>query len=101
MSVLSRFPAVKSVALVVAYSNGMINRSRTEAEWLDSTDEVFGAEGVYENELQELELYCSRLTPDEIVTVADGDQDEASAIAGRFPQGVKLFKIFDDLMNIA
>lgn len=85
MSAIEKWPGLKRAALEIAYDNGMINRCCSEDDWLRSLDQVLGAEGVYDADLERWSEWLLTLSEDELSTVAAGEESEMLAIMANAP----------------
>jgi hypothetical protein len=97
-NIINRFPGIKTVALVLAYDNVMINHTQTETAWLRSLDPVLGADGVDEADLNILDQWCQTLTNGEVETLAAGEQTEMEALQQKCPKP-ELCNIFNDIFE--
>lgn len=80
---IDRFPNIKKVALLMAYSNDMVSRYHPQEVFLETAENVISAEGVYEDDLQAFDAWLATLTDEEQETLADGEHTEMKAIAAR------------------
>lgn len=84
-TIIERFPGLRKAALEIAYDNGLINRFVGEKDYLKSLDEVLGAEGVYEADLQAWDEWLESLDEDDLLTVATGDEYDMGEILAKAP----------------
>lgn len=68
MQRIDNFPKMKGVALLIAYDNGMINREQNQWDFLNKVDEIIGAEGVDQVDLQLIEDWLVTLS-NEVLSV--------------------------------
>jgi hypothetical protein len=102
--IINKYPSIKFVALEIAYDNGVINRYTSIQNFLESTDEVLGADGVTDADLVRLEAYLSGLTQEQRVTLASGEEQDVVAIeqCGPFggPDNAPLCFLFTEIFEI-
>lgn len=98
MTTIERFPAIHDVCRRIAYANGFINRDFSEMQWREGTEEIFGAESVYESDLAKIEAWCATLTDEQREILADGEQSELIALEESSGLG-RLLGIFNDVFE--
>lgn len=86
MRKVDKFQGIRKVALAIGYDNGVINREFQEPDYLLAVEAVLGAEGVYEDELTVLDTWINTLTPEEVETLACGEEDDMRALEQRCPE---------------
>ena len=98
-AIVNKFPNIKKVCLDIAGCNGYcIPRLLSEEFFLKRLDEVFGAEGVYTEDLQKLEDWIGTLTEDQLMTLAGEAEDtELAALVALSPD--QTAKIFEDVFE--
>jgi len=99
MQVISNYPGLKKAALKIAYDNGMIHRHYTEEEWLKSTDQVIGADGVYHDDLQIWSDWLETLSDENLSTLCCGESSEIDKLISKAPKGEFLNGLLDDIFE--
>lgn len=94
----NKFPGIKKVALEMAYSNGMINRFKTEEQWLNSVECCLEADGVYHADLVLLDTWIQSLTEEQIMIFVYGEETEMDALESLSPNK-EVCKIFLDMFE--
>lgn len=79
--IIAQYPALRRVALEIAYDNGMINRLQTEDQWLASLDGVLECDGCYAEDLEAWSSYLDTLSSRQIALIAAGEQDDPEKVA--------------------
>jgi hypothetical protein len=70
---------IRKACLLISYSNGGVNRDRSEARVLREMQHFIDSRP-YNSELKAIDAWLGTLTPDQLETVCDGEQTEAEAI---------------------
>jgi len=86
MRAIDNYSFLKQWALVVAASNGLINRLEPEDQLLDKVDRAIGAEGVNTQDVVTLNVWLGTLSVSDFDTLTDGADDEMDAIQDRSPK---------------
>lgn len=80
MNKLDGLPHTKKAVLILAYDNGRINRTSTEADYLAKVEEVLGSDGYYQMDLEEIDGYLGELLPEEMETLCAGEEGDIRAL---------------------
>lgn len=75
---------IRKACLLISYSNGGINRGRTELKALRELQRFIDSRP-YADELKPIDAWLGTLTESQFETVCDGDQDEAEIITKAAP----------------
>lgn len=78
VATLAKYPLLRQAALDIAYDNGYVNRTSTEAEWMAGAESVVREET--EKALSESEAVLAGLTREERRQIACGDCDAADSL---------------------
>jgi hypothetical protein len=92
------YPTIYAVSLSVALDGGCINRAEPYTFFDALYEEVLGADNVDEVDLAELEVYLTKLTPEERELIAIGEVTERHALVQGSPltsDGLPSALIFD------
>lgn len=96
---IDKFPHIQTVALHIAYDNGMINVTCSVEQFLEAVNDVIGADGVDLADLQKVEAWLATLDDEDLETLACGDQFDQTEIACTFSDP-ELLAIFDDISEV-
>jgi len=77
-TVQNSFPKIIKIALNIAYSNGMINRSEPEVEYLTRIADIIAKRPLIK--VIQLEVDLQNTTDEQLMTIADGEHEEAQAL---------------------
>lgn len=91
----STHPQLKEVCLIIAYDNGMVNRSRPEATFLRNAERIVFALAHAPEDLTAVETWIATLTEEERETLAAGEHDDMQALLARGPHG----QFLNDILN--
>lgn len=101
--IINRFLGIKRIALIIAYDNNIVIRDYPEERWLSDLDQVLGAEGIHEADLQILDKFSTELSEEDAETLAAGEITEMEAVESRCPRGsdpeVRLTDLFNDIFE--
>jgi hypothetical protein len=106
-TIIDKYPGIKKATLIMAYANGVINRTEDEHMFLAAQDFILGAEGVYAEDLRRLDQWLCELDttmPGALGILADGEECEANALAALGPRdanGRPLAALLDDIFDNA
>lgn len=70
---------IRKTCLLISYSNGGVNRDRSEARVLREMQHFIDSRP-YNSELKAIDEWLGTLTDDQLETVCDGEQSEMDAI---------------------
>lgn len=82
-----RYPGIAKAALEMAYSIGGIHRDRRESEVIEALEGVLMDGSDIAFDLPAISQWFAALDDDTLLTVVDGDQDEAAEILKSAPGG--------------
>ncbi len=71
--------SIRKACLLISYSNGGVNRDRSEARVLREMQHFIDTRP-YNGELKAIDAWLGTLTADQLETVCDGEQSEMDAI---------------------
>lgn len=75
---------IRKACLLISYSNGGVNRDRSEARVLREMQDFIESRP-YNSELKAISRWLGTLTEDQLETVCDGEQSEAADITKNAP----------------
>lgn len=98
MALIDEFAGIKRIALLIAYDNGIVNRLRTEEQWLQDLDPIIGADGVDHADLVILDVWCMTLNDQEAENLAAGEHNDMIAVVEKCPNP-DLCNLFNDIFE--
>lgn len=91
------FPAIAKAALEMAYANDGVNRDRRERDVIRALRPILndGAEIAFD--LSAIDAWPATLSDEQLLTVVDGEHQEAQALLSNSPPGTEalLSRIFE------
>ena len=98
--VIETYPNIRNAYLLMERCNGGINRNRSEGQACRESDAVIGADGVYHDDLVQIDVWLGTLSDDQILTFVDGEESEIEAIVKSGGDiGEKAHGLFNDLFD--
>ncbi len=90
MSKIDEYPGIKRWALVIAYDNGMINRTRSEEAWLEN---LFETLMLLPEEATSLDAWLQTLGEADMETLGAGEYEDLLAIQDKYPGDVDIEQV--------
>lgn len=98
--VIETYPNIKAAYLTMESCNGGINRNRSQEDACRESDAVIGAEGVYHDDLVQIDAWLGTLSDEQILTFVDGEESEIEALVKSGGDiGEKAHGLFNDLFD--
>lgn len=79
------YPCIFKLAISIATSNGIINRLEPVGNVIDKTGQAIGADGVYVEDVRELERWLSTLSAEQLEILSDGEDEETMELMDTSP----------------
>lgn len=100
MTFMEQHPHIQNVVVTMAQAHGMLNRYEPVKDILETAATCFQADGVDTADVEALEAWLHTLTYDQVETLADGEEEEMSALMADSPvgsEGMCVAQLFDDV----